>query len=68
MENKNLKNELNSNKKKELLSDLHTFVEYEVRASWWASWISWDWGQYLVAKYFAWKIKKKYERYKNSKI
>lgn len=44
------------------------FLDYEIRSSWWASWIGWDWGQELSGKYFAWKVKRKYARYKHSKM
>lgn len=49
-------------------SSLAVLLDYEIRSSWWASLISWDWGQKLSAKYFAWKVKRKYVRYKQSKI
>ena len=47
---------------------LSVFVDYEIRSSWWASWIGWNWGQELAAKYFAWKTSRKYARYKQSKM
>ncbi len=43
------------------------FLDYEIRSSWWASWIGWNWGQELAGKYFAWKVKRKYARYNQSK-
>jgi len=49
-------------------SSLSVFLDYEIRSSWWASWISWNWGQELSGKYFAWKTSKKYARYKQSKM
>ena len=48
-------------------NELDLFVDYEVRSSWWASLISWDWAQELSSLYFAWKVKRKYNRYKKSK-
>lgn len=42
-------------------------LDYEVRSSWWAQYISWTLGQELSAKYFSWKVKMKYNRYKTSK-
>ncbi len=59
----------NGNFAKPMLADssLHVFIEYEIRSSWWASWIGWDWGQELSGKYFAWKTSRKYARYKQSK-
>lgn len=47
---------------------LFTFLDYEIRSSWWASLISWEWGQNLAGKYFAWKAIRKYTRYKKSKM
>jgi hypothetical protein len=41
-------------------------VEYEVRASWWAHWISWRWLQDIAGLYFGWKVKRKYTRYLTS--
>ena len=49
-------------------SSLSVFLDYELRSSWWACWIGWNWGQKLAGKYFAWKTIRKYERYKQSKI
>lgn len=49
-------------------SSLAVLLDYEIRSSWWASLISWDWGLKLSAKYFAWKVKRKYGRYKQSKM
>lgn len=43
-------------------------LDYEIRSSWWASWIWWSWGQELAGSYFAWKTAKKMARYKTSKI
>lgn len=48
--------------------DLSVFLDYEIRSSWWASWIGWNWGQEISGKYFAWKASKKYARYKQSKM
>lgn len=52
--------------KKEL--SIQDVLDYEIRSSWWASWIGWNWGQELAGKYFAWKTTKKYARYNYSKI
>jgi hypothetical protein len=49
-------------------SSLSVFLDYEIRSSWWASWIGWNWGQELSGKYFAWKTSIKYARYKQSKM
>ncbi len=49
-------------------SSLSFFLDYEIRSSWWASWVGWDWGQELSGKYFAWKTSRKYARYKQTKV
>ena len=36
---------------------------YEISASWWAGFIGATWGRELGAKYFAWKVRRKYARY-----
>lgn len=48
-------------------TSLKAFLDYEIRSSWWASLVSWDWMQKITGKYFAWKTKRKYERYSRSK-
>jgi hypothetical protein len=42
------------------------FLDYEIRSSFWACWISWGWAQKLAGKYFAWKTRIKYKRYEES--
>lgn len=42
------------------------FLEYEVFGSWWTGYIFAGWMQTLAGKYFAWKMLKKYNRYKNA--
>ncbi len=42
-------------------------LDYEIRSSWWASFIFWDWGQDLSARYFAWKVNRKMRRYRSNK-
>jgi hypothetical protein len=42
------------------------FLEYEVSSSFFASLVWWQWGQDLCARYFAWKVRKKYARYLES--
>jgi len=46
---------------------MSVFLDYELRSSLWASWIGWDWAQNISAKYFVWKVLRKYARYKRSK-
>lgn len=46
--------------------DQRRLLDYEVRASWWASWISNDKLQDLTASYFAWKVRRKYARWRAS--
>jgi len=60
----------NGNFAKPMLADssLSVFLDYEIRSSWWASWIGWNWGRELSGKYFAWKTIRKYARYKKSKM
>lgn len=36
---------------------------YEVAACWWAEWMSLPFLQEIAAKYFAWKVNRKYDRY-----
>jgi hypothetical protein len=38
-------------------------LEYELNASWWAPLVWWGWGQSLAASYFAWKVRRKWNRY-----
>tara|TARA_R110002033_G_scaffold60171_1_gene110189 strand:+ start:4899 stop:5153 length:255 start_codon:yes stop_codon:yes gene_type:complete len=44
-------------------SSLRDCLDYEIRSSWWASWIFFEWGQEISGAYFAWKTKRKYNRY-----
>lgn len=43
--------------------DLGRLVDYEIRASWWASLISWERGQDWAGSFFAWKVRRKHARY-----
>lgn len=38
-------------------------LDYEVKSSWWAGWIGNPRLQTLAAKYFAWKVDRKFNRY-----
>ena len=38
-------------------------LDYEVRSSWWAGWISLSWFQELAALYYAAKVNRKYARF-----
>lgn len=42
---------------------ISSILDYEVRSSWWASLVSNYYLQKLSGRYFAWKIKRKYNRY-----
>ena len=42
---------------------LSVFLDYEIKSSWFASWVSCNYGKKLCAKYFVWKVKRKYSRY-----
>lgn len=65
-----ISNKEQSNNANVLLADssLSVFLDYEIRSSWLASWIGWNWGQELSGKYFACKTSRKYARYKQSKM
>lgn len=39
-------------------------LDYEIASSWWASWIGNPWLQELAAQYFAWKVGRKYRRFR----
>lgn len=49
-------------------SEINFLLNYEVRSSWWACYISWEWAQKLSSSYFAWKVSRKYARYKESQL
>lgn len=55
---------------KPVLTDnsLFVFLDYEIKSSWWALWVGWNWMQKLLGKYFAWKTSRKYARYKQNKM
>ena len=38
-------------------------LKYELRASWWASWVCIGWMQSVVGSYFAWKVRCKWSRF-----
>jgi len=38
-------------------------LNYEIHSHWLAGGIGFEWGQDLMGKYFAWKIRRKYNRY-----
>lgn len=38
-------------------------LEYEIASSPIAEWVSWDWGQTLVARYYSWKVNRKGRNY-----
>lgn len=59
---------MEENKKVELNDTLMLFIDYEIRSSWWASFIWWKWGQDLAGSYFASKVRRKYNRYLTSKM
>ncbi len=43
-----------------------TILNYEVSSSWWAGWIGGDYAQEVTAKYFAWKVNRKFNAYLKS--
>jgi hypothetical protein len=47
--------------------ELRTIIlDYEVSSSWWAGWIGGELAQAVSAKYFAWKVKRKFASYMKS--
>lgn len=48
------------------LEEQDLLVNYEVRGSFWAQYLYFEWMQYIAGKYFAWKIRRKYRRMKRS--
>lgn len=46
---------------------LRQALDYEIRSSWWASFISGAFGQHLAGKYFSNKVSRKHRRYLKSK-
>jgi hypothetical protein len=46
--------------------NIETILDYEVRSSFWACYVSSRRLQGLASRYFAWKAKRKYSRYKKS--
>jgi hypothetical protein len=49
----------------DILTPEHLLV-WEIHSSWWASWIWWEWGQRLAARYFAKKVNRKWKRFMRS--
>lgn len=41
-------------------------LQYEIHSHWLASWIASKKGQQLMGRYFAWKVRRKYNRYSAS--
>ena len=39
-------------------------LDYEIRASWWACYVSWGWARNVAASYFAWKVNRKVNRWR----
>lgn len=46
--------------------DMIDILQYECHSHWLAPYISFDWGHELLGRYFAWKVKRKYNRYSRS--
>ena len=46
-----------------MIDDRMEILKYEINSSWWVGYVSWNWAQDLTAKYFSWKVKRKYRRY-----
>lgn len=45
---------------------IQDFIQYEIRSSWWACYIGNPFLQDLSGRYFAWKTKRKFNRFKKS--
>jgi hypothetical protein len=43
-------------------------LDYEIHSSSWASWISNSFLQEIIGKYFAWKVRRKFNNYMVSKM
>ena len=43
-------------------------LDYEIRSSWWAPWISYKWAQNLAASYYSYKVSRKFNRYKRNSV
>lgn len=41
-------------------------IDYEIRSSWWAPWISFGPLKEIVSLYFSWKVRRKHRRYASS--
>lgn len=50
-----------------MTEEIRFILGYEIRSSKVASLVSFKWGQKLLGSYFAWKVRKKYDRYLLSK-
>lgn len=45
-------------------STAQLLLDYEIASSWWAPLVGNSWLQDRVASYFAWKVRRKYRRYR----
>lgn len=45
---------------------IREFLEYEIHGSWLCPLVSYTWLQELLGSYFAWKVKRKFDRMENS--
>ena len=50
------------------LLSMQQVLHYEVKSSWWACWISNETLQDLASSYFAWKVRRKFNRYRNNTL
>lgn len=48
---------------KQTKEDLNIFLEYEIAGSYFTGFISSNWIQEIMGKYFAWKVKRKFKQY-----
>lgn len=54
--------------KEESVKELQFLLEYEIYSSRWAKWVTWTWTQDWIEEYYAQKVRKKWGRYKLTKM
>jgi len=48
------------------IPSMRKILDYEIKSSWWSSWVGIAWMQSLAGWYFAWKTKRKYKMFEYS--
>jgi hypothetical protein len=59
--------EIYSLKDMEKTISIEEALDYEIRSSWWACLLPWDWMHRLAARYFYKRVKRRHARYKKYK-